>query len=115
MFLIGLEFDFSHLRHVGKTAAGVATAGIVLPFALGVALAMVMHPELAPDVNRTGFVLIVAVALSITAIPILGRIMIELKIQRTRLGTLTITAAAIDDAPGLDSARGRQRHDPRPI
>ncbi|MEO8494401.1 MAG: cation:proton antiporter [Planctomycetota bacterium] len=100
MFLIGLEFDFSHLRHVGRAAIGVAGAGIVLPFALGIALALWMHPQVAADVNRTGFVLIVAVALSITAIPILGRIMIELNIHRTRLGTLTITAAAIDDALG---------------
>lgn len=100
MFLIGLEFDFSHLRHVGRTAAGVAAAGIALPFGLGLALAWWMHPQLAADVNRGGFVLIVAVALSITAIPILGRIMIELQIHRTRIGTLTITAAAIDDALG---------------
>lgn len=100
MFLIGLEFDFSHLRHVGKTAVGVATSGIALPFLLGTSLAAWMHPLVASEVNRTGFVLIVAVALSITAIPILGRIMIELNIQRTQLGTLTITAAAIDDALG---------------
>lgn len=100
MFLIGLEFDFSHLRQVGKTAVGVAVAGITLPFALGIALALWIHPQLAAEVNRTGFVLIVAVALSITAIPILGRIMIELNIHRTKLGTLTITAAAIDDGLG---------------
>lgn len=100
MFLIGLEFDFSHLRHVGRTAAGVALAGIVLPFLLGFLLAIWMHPIVAPQVNRLGFALIVAVALSITAIPILGRIMIELGIHRTRLGTLTITAAAVDDAGG---------------
>ena len=110
MFLIGLEFDFSHLRHVGRTATGVAAAGIALPFALGLTLAMWMHPLVAADVDRTGFMLIVAVALSITAIPILGRIMIELDIQRTRLGTLTITAAAIDDALGWISA-GRRQHD----
>jgi len=100
MFLIGLEFDFSHLRHMGRTAVGVAGAGIALPFALGVALASWMYPFVAADVSRIGFVLIVAVALSITAIPILGRIMIELNIHRTPLGALTITAAAIDDALG---------------
>ncbi len=100
MFLIGLEFDFSHLSQVRRTVIGVATAGIALPFALGIALALWIHPQIASDVNRTGFVLIVAVALSITAIPILGRIMIELNIHRTRLGALTITAAAIDDALG---------------
>lgn len=100
MFLLGLEFDFSHLRQVGRTAAGVAAAGIALPFALGMALAWWMHSYLVIEASRTGFVLIVAVALSITAIPILGRIMIELNIHRTSIGTLTITAAAIDDAFG---------------
>jgi Kef-type K+ transport system membrane component KefB len=100
MFLIGLEFDFTHLRDIGKTAARVAVAGIVLPFALGIVLAWRMHPHLAADVNRTGFMLFVAVALSITAIPVLGRIMVEFQIQRTPLGTLTITAAAVDDALG---------------
>ncbi len=100
MFLIGTEFDFSHLRRVGRTSLGVASLGIALPFVLGTALAWWMFPYVAPDTNRLGFVLIIAVALSITAIPILGRIMIELDIHRSRLGTLTITAAAIDDALG---------------
>lgn len=100
MFLIGMEFDFSHLRSVGKVAAGVAASGILLPFGLGLGLAWAIHPLVASEVHRLGFMLIVGVALSITAIPILGRIMIELGIHRTRLGTLTITAAAIDDALG---------------
>ncbi|QEG02618.1 High-affinity Na(+)/H(+) antiporter NhaS3 [Stieleria maiorica] len=100
MFLIGLEFEFSHLRRVGKTSVGIAGAGIVLPFALGIGLAAWLHTVLAPDVDRVGFMLIMGVALSITAIPILGRIMIELKIHRTELGTTIIAAAAIDDALG---------------
>ncbi len=100
MFLIGLEFDFSHLRHVGKAAVNIAAAGIVVPLCLGAGLAVWLHPQVAPQVDRLSFVLIVSVALSITAIPILGRMMLELNIHRTPLGTLTITAAAIDDALG---------------
>ena len=100
MFLIGTEFDFSHLRNVGRTSMSVATMGIALPFVLGIVLALWMHPQVGPEVNQLGFVLIIAVALSITAIPILGRIMIELDIHRSGLGTLTIMAAAIDDALG---------------
>ena len=64
----------------------------MLPLLLGAGLAVWMHPHVAAEVDRTGFVMIVAVALSVTAIPILGRIMIELGIQRTRLGTVTISA-----------------------
>jgi Kef-type K+ transport system membrane component KefB len=100
MFLIGAEFDFGHLRHIGRAATGVSVAGIVLPFLLGAVLAWTIHPQIAAGVDRTGFVLFVATALSITAIPILGRIMMEMNIQRTPLGTLTITAAAVDDALG---------------
>lgn len=100
MFLVGLEFDFGHLRHVGRTAGAVAAAGIALPFAMGAALAVAIHPVVAVEIPRVGFLLFVASALSITAIPILGRIMIELGIQRTPLGTLTITAAAVDDVLG---------------
>lgn len=100
MFLIGMDFDFSHLRHIGRTASSVALAGIALPFVLGSCAALAIHAQVAADINRVGFVLFVATALSITAIPILGRIMTELNIQRTRLGVLTITAAAVDDALG---------------
>jgi Kef-type K+ transport system membrane component KefB len=100
MFVIGLEFDFSHLNQLGRTAAGVALSGIALPFLLGAMLAALIHPHIAPDRSYPGFVLFIATAMSITAIPILGRIMMEFRITRTPLGVLTISAAAVDDALG---------------
>jgi Kef-type K+ transport system membrane component KefB len=100
LFLIGLEFDFGHLRWHGKSAAAISLAGVALPFALGYALARAMHPAVAPDLPPTGFALFLGTALSITAIPILGRMMMELNITRTRLGAITIAAAAVDDATG---------------
>lgn len=106
MFLIGQEFEFGHLRQMGRAAVAVSVAGVVLPFGLGLAVGTVMYPHVAvpPHVpealSRSGFLLFMAVALSITAIPILGRIMIEFQLTRTRLGALTITAAAVDDATG---------------
>lgn len=100
MFMVGLEFEFGHLRSSGRAAAGIAIAGIVAPFALGSAVAYWLHPVLAAETPQLGFVLFFATAMSITAIPILGRIMIEMGIQRTRLGVLTITAAAVDDVLG---------------
>ncbi len=100
MFLIGLEFEFGHLRKLGRAAAGVSIAGIVLPFSLGIALGWAMHPHVATAHSRTGFVLFMAVCMSITAIPVLARIMLEFNLTRTRLGALTIAAAAIDDATG---------------
>ena len=99
LFLIGLEFDFGHIRTHGKTAALVAMGGIALPFVMGLGIAHWMHPYF-PNTNPTGFSLFLATALSITAIPVLGRVMVEFNIHRTQIGTLTITAAAIDDALG---------------
>jgi Kef-type K+ transport system membrane component KefB len=100
LFLIGIEFDFGHLRRHGRIALGISLAGILLPFGLGVGLGLLIHPSLAPDVPVLGFVLFLGTALSITAIPVLGRIMMELGITRTRMATITISAAAIGDAVG---------------
>jgi Kef-type K+ transport system membrane component KefB len=106
LFLIGLEFEFSHLKVRGRAAGAVSLAGVVLPFAMGIALGYIIHPILADaepraaPIPRLGLVLFMGVAMSITAIPILGRIMIELGINRTKLGAVVITAAAIDDAIG---------------
>lgn len=105
MFLVGLEFEFDHVRAHGRAAVLISLAGIALPFALGAGLAQLIHPHLeahpkAGVVSHLGLTLFLGVALSITAIPVLGRIMLELNITRTRLGAITITAAAVDDAIG---------------
>src|SRR5580704_18483636 len=100
MFLIGLEFDFDHLPDNRSTAVSVSIAGIVVPFSLGFVLGKVMHAQLGLSGSWVNFALFMATAMSITAIPVLGRIMIELNINRTRIGSLTISAAAADDASG---------------
>src|SRR5205823_1255914 len=105
LFLVGLEFEYGHVKAHGRAAVLISLAGIVVPFALGAALAPAIHPHLEPHPTAgplplTGLVLLLGVALSITAIPVLGRIMMELGITRTRLGAITITAAAADDACG---------------
>jgi Kef-type K+ transport system membrane component KefB len=100
MFLIGLEFDFKHLRGNGRTAVSVSLAGIILPFSLGFVLGGVMFARLGLTGDWINFALFMATAMSITAIPVLGRIMVEMNITRTRVGSLTISAAAMDDAIG---------------
>jgi Kef-type K+ transport system membrane component KefB len=100
MFLMGFEFDFDHLPDNRSTAFSVSVAGIVLPFSLGFALGKVMHAQLALSGSWINFSLFMATAMSITAIPVLGRIMIELNIARTRIGSITISAAAINDTIG---------------
>lgn len=105
LFLVGLEFEFNHVKSHGRSAVLISLAGITVPFALGAALAPLIHPHLEPHpkagpVSLFGLTLFLGVALSITAIPVLGRIMMELNVTRTRLGAITITAAAVDDACG---------------
>jgi Kef-type K+ transport system membrane component KefB len=100
MFLIGLEFDFGHLSNNRGTAMSISMAGILLPFSLGFLLGRWMHTTLHLTGSWLNLALFMAAAMSITAIPILGRIMVELNISRTRIGSLTISAAAADDASG---------------
>src|SRR5439155_23343505 len=88
LFLVGLEFDFAHLRWHGKSALGISVCGVALPFALGLSLALLLHPLAAADKPFLGFALFMGTAMSITAIPVLARIMLDLNITRTRLGTV---------------------------
>lgn len=105
LFLIGIEFDFSHVRRQGAVSAAVSVAGVAVPFTLGLGLAWAMAPRLAAlgatqAIDPRSFALFLGVAMSITAIPILGRILIEMGLQHTPLGATVIAAAACDDAVG---------------
>jgi K+:H+ antiporter len=102
MFQIGLEFDFSHLSEGRNRRAviSISAVGILLPFILGWLIGNWSHSALAADIGLRGYRLFFGVALSITAIPVLGRIMMELGINKTRIGAIAITAAALDDVTG---------------
>lgn len=100
LFLIGMEFDFGHLRRYGRKAVGISLAGIVAPFGSGLLLARLLYPFVGKDISLVGFCLFTATAMSITALPILGRILIEFGLNRTHIGVTAITAAALDDVIG---------------
>ncbi|GAB6046376.1 hypothetical protein JCM19379_01980 [Methyloparacoccus murrellii] len=102
MFQVGMEFDFAKLgqRANRRLAFWIGLSGIVLPFALGLAFGVVSAPWLAPGLPALAYSLFLAVALSITAVPILGRILMEFGLTRSRLGVITIAAAAANDALG---------------
>ena len=100
LFLIGMEFDFKHLKVSGKSAIAVSFTGVFFPFALGLLVAAILWPHVGQGIDKLGFTLFLGTAMSITAIPILGRIMMEMGITRSRIGALTISAAAVDDALG---------------
>ncbi len=102
MFQIGLEFDFSHLTERTNRAAvaRVSTACLVLPFAGGFVLGYFYASPAPTPAARLDSALFVATAFSITALPILGRIMMEFDLTRTRLGVIAISSAAVNDVVG---------------
>ncbi|TWV57371.1 cation:proton antiporter, partial [Streptomyces misionensis] len=98
MFLIGLELDLGVLRGHRGTAMAIGQASIALPLLLGAGLGLAMYGSQAPEhVGRLPFVLFIAVSMSITAFPVLARILAERGLYGTRLGTLAMACAAIGD------------------
>ncbi|MEU1302599.1 cation:proton antiporter [Streptomyces shenzhenensis] len=99
LFLIGLELDLRSLSTTRVAVAAVSLTGVLLPMALGAALAAALYPHFAPDgVGRLPFTLFVALALSITAFPVLARILADRGLETTPLGTFALACAATDDA-----------------
>jgi Kef-type K+ transport system membrane component KefB len=99
MFLIGLELDLGVLRARWSMTIVISQASIVVPFALGGALALVLFESLAPaGVPFSSFLLFIGVSMSITAFPVLARILGDRGLQKTPMGILALTCAAINDA-----------------
>jgi Kef-type K+ transport system membrane component KefB len=98
MFLIGLELDPKYLSGNLKTAVVTSGVSILVPFTLAGILSLVIYPIVSnSSVSFTAFALFLGAAMSITAFPVLARIITENNLQNTRLGTLALTCAAVDD------------------
>ncbi|MCE7039358.1 cation:proton antiporter [Dyadobacter sp. CY312] len=98
MFIIGMELDLKILKTKAQEAIVISHASIILPFALGVGLALFMYQDFAPEgINFLSFALFIGIALSITAFPVLARIVQERGLSKTKLGMMVITCAATDD------------------
>ena len=98
MFLIGVELDVRMIRGRGQVAAIVSQAGIVAPFVLGALLALGIFTTLGSEEGEfLPFALFLGASMSITALPVLARILSERQLHKTRLGTMTIACAAIND------------------
>lgn len=98
MFIVGLELDLGALKNSTDQAVVISHASILVPFALGVGLSYFLYERFALEgVNFLSFALFMGVAMSITAFPVLARIVQEKGIYKTRLGTMVITCAAVDD------------------
>src|ERR1700691_508951 len=98
MFLVGLELDPSLLRKRGHTTVAISHASIVAPFLLGATIALYLYPKLSTqDVPFTCFSLFLGVSMSVTAFPVLARILTDRGIHKTRMGAIALTCAAVDD------------------
>lgn len=98
MFIVGLELDPRLLSSRVKSSIAISHSSIVVPFVLGSGLALYLHPRLKPaNVSLTSFVLFMGVAMSITAFPVLARILVDRRLLRTRVGAVAIACAAVDD------------------
>lgn len=98
MFVIGMELDTKVLRHQANDAIVISHTSIVFNYALGMGLAFYLYQDFAPSATQfLPFALFMGIAMSITAFPVLARVIQERGLTKTRLGTIAITCAASDD------------------
>jgi len=98
MFTVGLSLQGERLKHRARAAVAISHASIVVPFLLGALLALNLYPQLSSgEVPFTSFALFMGVAMSITAFPVLARILTDRGMMHTELGILAVSCAATDD------------------
>ena len=98
MFLVGLELNSELLRHRAHATVAISHASIVAPFLLGSLLALLLSPRLSSEeVPFTSFALFLGAAMSVTAFPVLARILADRNMTRTELGVVALSCAATDD------------------
>src|SRR6185503_10768160 len=100
LFLIGLELDPKLIQNRGHAAVVISHVSIIAPFLLGAGLALFLYSEVfnaTPQMRFTSVALFMGAAMSITAFPVLARILTERNLHKTKVGAVTITCAAVDD------------------
>ncbi|MFT4126799.1 MAG: cation:proton antiporter, partial [Gordonia sp. (in: high G+C Gram-positive bacteria)] len=101
MFIVGLELDVRLIEGRERAAVTISVLSVVLPFALGVAAAIVLYPSNntfeGQAIHRLGMVLFLGIAMSITAFPVLARILTDRMMTRTVPGAVSLATAAVDD------------------
>ncbi|XP_051129688.1 cation/H(+) antiporter 15-like [Andrographis paniculata] len=96
LFLVGVEMDIVMIKNTGKKALVISSAGMILPFLIGVSFAFVLHTS-GQWVKLGTFIIFLGVSLSVTAFPVLARILAELKLLNTDVGKIAMASALIND------------------
>ncbi|KAI3686171.1 hypothetical protein L1987_79844 [Smallanthus sonchifolius] len=96
LFLVGVEMDIAVIRHTGRKAIFIAFAGMILPFLMGISFSFLLH-ERTQGVKQGTFILFLGVALSVTAFPVLARVLAELKLLNTDIGQIAMSSALVND------------------
>lgn len=98
MFVVGMELDFDKIKKQSSASVFISHVSIIFPFFLGVATAYWLYPIFAPkNISFIPFALFIGIAMSITAFPVLARIIKEKNLSHTQYGAMAITCAAADD------------------
>ena len=98
LFIVGLELNLTILRKVGHSAVLTSLTSVIAPFILGFVVALTLYSRLSQgDVNIIHFSIFIGAAMSVTAFPVLARILIERKLFHTPIGAIAIASAAVDD------------------
>lgn len=98
MFVVGMELNLKSVLNRAGDALLISHASIIFPFSCGVALAYLLYPMYEThDIGFLSFSLFIGITMSITAFPVLARIVQERGIHKTHVGTIVITCAAVDD------------------
>ncbi|KAJ7560791.1 hypothetical protein O6H91_04G146100 [Diphasiastrum complanatum] len=97
LFLVGLELDLKALRRTGREALIIAGAGISVPFIAGIGVSFVLRDTISKGAKFAPFLVFMGVAMSITAFPVLARILAERKLLTTDVGQTAMSAAAVND------------------
>jgi Kef-type K+ transport system membrane component KefB len=97
MFLIGLEVDLSQLRGRVRMTFAISNTALLLPLVMGLLVALALYDVLAPNTRFLAFALFVGISMSVTAFPVLARIVSERRLIKRPLGALALSAAAVDD------------------
>lgn len=119
LFVVGLEIDIDLIKKQGKAVLFLSTLGIIVPLVIGAGLGFVLHPSFDLTVSRGVFALFLGSALAISSLPVIARTLLDLNILKTRIGSLIIAVAIINDVASwilytvaLSLSRNGEQHVP---